>query len=217
MASGGSNHTNLTWDCGVFFFLKEIPPDLVCDINSDGANVFIKFLLEKQKWPEVLLLLTRKVSGETPLGDGLVKDCSFSDLDLCTVLPQLSAWDRRRTQLLGRLIDLGGENAQTPRCRMLRCSALGGGSSRGHSGRSQGLSLDFGDSFKFRRLLFLLRIFSFGNSEACPWVLSCRDSTLLWITATSVVFSLSPSREGPRVRVGGVSLALLQPTAVPSS
>ncbi|XP_028374549.1 TPR and ankyrin repeat-containing protein 1 [Phyllostomus discolor] len=87
--------------------LQEIPPDLVCDIHSDGASAFIKFLLEKQKWPEVLLLLTRKVSGEPPLGDGLIKDCSFSDLDLCTVIPQLSAWDQRRTQLLGRLIDLG--------------------------------------------------------------------------------------------------------------
>ncbi|XP_037004097.2 TPR and ankyrin repeat-containing protein 1 isoform X3 [Artibeus jamaicensis] len=87
--------------------LQEIPPDLVCDINCDGANAFIKFLLEKQKWPEVLLLLTRKVSGEPPLGDCLIKGCSFSDLDLCTVIPQLSAWDRRRTQLLGRLIDLG--------------------------------------------------------------------------------------------------------------
>ncbi|XP_045055792.2 TPR and ankyrin repeat-containing protein 1 isoform X3 [Desmodus rotundus] len=87
--------------------LQEIPPDLVCDINCDGANAFIKFLLEKQKWPEVLLLLTRKVSGEPPLGDCLIKDCNFSDLDLCTIIPQLSAWDQRRAQLLGRLIDLG--------------------------------------------------------------------------------------------------------------
>nr|KAF6421423.1 hypothetical protein HJG59_018697 [Molossus molossus] len=87
--------------------LQEIPPDLVCDINRDCANTFIKILLEKQKWPEVLLLLTRKVSGEPPLGDGLIKDCNFADLDLCSIIPLLSAWDQRRVQLLGRLIDSG--------------------------------------------------------------------------------------------------------------
>ncbi|XP_042522362.1 TPR and ankyrin repeat-containing protein 1 [Dipodomys spectabilis] len=87
--------------------LQEIPPDLICDINQDCANTFIKFLLENQKWPEVLLLLTRKVSGEPPLGDCLIKDCNLSDLDICTVIPHLSAWDQRKTQLLGCLIDSG--------------------------------------------------------------------------------------------------------------
>lgn len=71
---------SLILECDVFLFLKEIPPDVVCDINRDCANTFIKCLLEKQKWPEVLLLLTGKVSGEPPLGDGLIKDCSFSSL-----------------------------------------------------------------------------------------------------------------------------------------
>ncbi|XP_037703012.1 TPR and ankyrin repeat-containing protein 1 [Choloepus didactylus] len=87
--------------------LQEIPPDLVCDINRDCASTFIKFLLEKQKWPEVLLLLTRKVSGEPPFGDSLIKDCSFSDLDICAIIPHLSSWDHRKTQLLGCLIDRG--------------------------------------------------------------------------------------------------------------
>lgn len=87
--------------------LQEIPADLVCDINRDCANTFIKFLLEKQKWPEVLLLLTRKVSGEPPLGDCLIKDCNFASLDLCTIIPLLSTWDQRRTQLLRCLIDRG--------------------------------------------------------------------------------------------------------------
>lgn len=92
--------------------LEEIPPDVVCDINRDCANTFIKCLLEKQKWPEVLLLLTGKVSGEPPLGDGLIKDCSFSSLDLCTITPLLRTWDQRRTQLLGCLVDRGGEQAE---------------------------------------------------------------------------------------------------------
>ncbi|XP_054990974.1 TPR and ankyrin repeat-containing protein 1 isoform X1 [Sorex araneus] len=87
--------------------LQEIPPDLFCDINHDCANAFIKFLLERQKWPEVLLLLTRKVSGEPPLGDFVLRACCFSDLDLCSVIPHLSTWDHRRTLLLDRLIDGG--------------------------------------------------------------------------------------------------------------
>ncbi|XP_068413729.1 TPR and ankyrin repeat-containing protein 1 isoform X1 [Eschrichtius robustus] len=87
--------------------LQEIPPDLVYDIDRDCANAFIKFLLEKQKWPEVLLLLTRKVSGEPPFGDCLIKDCDLSNLDLCAILPHLSAWDQRKTLLLGHLIDHG--------------------------------------------------------------------------------------------------------------
>ncbi|XP_029097639.1 TPR and ankyrin repeat-containing protein 1 isoform X3 [Monodon monoceros] len=86
---------------------QEIPPDLVYDIDRDCANAFIKFLLEKQKWPEVLLLLTRKVSGEPPSGDCLIKDCDLSNLSLCAILPDLSAWDQRRTLLLGHLIDHG--------------------------------------------------------------------------------------------------------------
>ncbi|KAI5944999.1 TPR and ankyrin repeat-containing protein 1 [Manis javanica] len=87
--------------------LQEIPPDLVCDINRNCASTFIKFLLEKQKFPEVLLLLTRKVSGELPRGAGLLRDCDFSSLDLCSVIPPLSTWDQRKTQLLGCLIDSG--------------------------------------------------------------------------------------------------------------
>lgn len=93
----------------LFLFLKEISAGLVCDINGDCANTFIKFLLERQKWHEVLLLLTRKASGQPHLRNCLVKDCDLSDLDICTVIPHLSSWDQRKTQLLSRLIDSGGE------------------------------------------------------------------------------------------------------------
>jgi hypothetical protein len=95
----------------LFLFLKEIPAGLVCDVNRDCATTFIKFLLERQKWPEVLLLLTRKVSGQPQLRNGVIKDCDLSDLDICTVIPHLSSWDQRKTQLLSRLIDSGGECA----------------------------------------------------------------------------------------------------------
>nr|XP_044992872.1 TPR and ankyrin repeat-containing protein 1 isoform X1 [Jaculus jaculus] len=85
----------------------EISPDLICDINRNCANTFIKFLLERQKWPEVLLLLTRKASGKPNFRNCLIKDCNLSDLDICTVIPHLSNWDQRKTQLLSRLIDSG--------------------------------------------------------------------------------------------------------------
>lgn len=110
----------------MFLFLKEIPPDLVCDINRDCANTFVKFLLEKQKWPEVLLLLTRKVSGEPPLGDCLIKNCDFSGLDLCAIIPPLSTWDQRRVQLLGRLVDSGGEHAEVRSSPPMGAQAIAG-------------------------------------------------------------------------------------------
>lgn len=91
----------------LFLFLIEISAGL--DVNRDCATTFVKFLLERQKWPEVLLLLTRKASGQHQLRNGLIKDCDLSDLDICTVIPHLSAWDQRKTQLLSRLIDSGGE------------------------------------------------------------------------------------------------------------
>ncbi|XP_023410615.2 TPR and ankyrin repeat-containing protein 1 isoform X1 [Loxodonta africana] len=100
--------------------LQEIPPDLACNINHDCANAFIKFLLEKQKWPEVLLLLTGKASGKPPFTAGVIKDCSLSDLDICAVIPHLSSWDQRKTQLLDCLIDSGAlpggfqENQESP-------------------------------------------------------------------------------------------------------
>ncbi|XP_005348261.1 TPR and ankyrin repeat-containing protein 1 [Microtus ochrogaster] len=87
--------------------LSETPAGLVCDVNRDCANTFIKFLLERQKWSEVLLLLTRKVSGQPHLRNCLIKDCDLSDLDICTIIPHLSSWDQRKTQLLSRLIDSG--------------------------------------------------------------------------------------------------------------
>ena len=139
VVAGDRNHRNLLLECGVFLFLKEIPPDLVYDIDRNCANTFLKFLLEKQKWPEVLLLLTRKVSGQPPLGDCLIKDCDLSTLDLCAILPHLKAWDQRRTLLLDRLIDHGGESQMLSQHR---------GQARGvQVPQVTALLLDFRDSF----------------------------------------------------------------------
>ncbi|XP_004857941.1 TPR and ankyrin repeat-containing protein 1 isoform X1 [Heterocephalus glaber] len=87
--------------------LPEIPSDLIFDINQDCTNTFIKLLLKRKRWLEVLLLLTRKISGEPPLGDCFLKDCNLLDLDICTIIPHLRTWDQRKTQLLGLLIDNG--------------------------------------------------------------------------------------------------------------
>ena len=131
----------------MFLFLKEIPPDLVYDIDRNCANAFFKFLLEKQKWPEVLLLLTRKVSGQPPLGDCLIKDFDLSNLDLCAILPHLRTWDQRRTLLLDRLIDHGGESQMLSQHR---------GPARGAQVlQVTALSLDFGDSFLFLKNVFI--------------------------------------------------------------
>lgn len=193
---GDRHHGTLFLDCGVFFFLKEIPPDLVCDIDRDCANTFIKFLLDKQKWPEVLLLLTRSVSGDPALGAGFLPACDFSDLDLCTLVPLLSAWDLRRTRLLGCLIDRGGEHA----------------GARSGSQRSRppwGLPRDWGASmWTCSPILFLHTTGSSGGAA-------------LWELGTSVNYVTSvivppphPPCEAPRV-LGGFC-APVPPTAATS-
>uniref|UniRef100_A0A4X2LFF3 Tetratricopeptide repeat and ankyrin repeat containing 1 n=1 Tax=Vombatus ursinus TaxID=29139 RepID=A0A4X2LFF3_VOMUR len=84
-----------------------LPPHVVCEFNHVCASAFIRLLLEKQKWHEVLLLLTGKANDESSVADGLIKNCNFSDLDIRTVIQHLSHWDRRRIYLLGCLIDCG--------------------------------------------------------------------------------------------------------------
>uniref|UniRef100_A0A6I8P8F4 Tetratricopeptide repeat and ankyrin repeat containing 1 n=1 Tax=Ornithorhynchus anatinus TaxID=9258 RepID=A0A6I8P8F4_ORNAN len=87
----------------------EIPPTLACDVDPHAASALIKSLLERQKWSEVLLLLTRKANGggEPHPGPGLIRTCDLSDLDIRVVIQHLSSWDDRRTHLLRCLIDRG--------------------------------------------------------------------------------------------------------------
>ncbi|XP_072455324.1 TPR and ankyrin repeat-containing protein 1 isoform X2 [Notamacropus eugenii] len=87
--------------------IQVLPPHVVCEFNHACASAFIRLLLEKQKWHEVLLLLTGKANDESSVADGLIKNCNFSDLDIRTVIQHLSHWDRRRIYLLGCLIDCG--------------------------------------------------------------------------------------------------------------
>ncbi|KAH0627207.1 hypothetical protein JD844_002684 [Phrynosoma platyrhinos] len=86
--------------------VKEIPEEIVCDIPPTCASSFTKLLLENQKWHEVLLLLTRKATGEMTSGGGLLKNCSLSDLDIATVLNRMERSDEQ-VQLIRCLIERG--------------------------------------------------------------------------------------------------------------
>ncbi|XP_038623591.1 TPR and ankyrin repeat-containing protein 1 [Tachyglossus aculeatus] len=87
--------------------VQEIPPTLACEVDPPAASALIKLLLERQKWSEVLLLLTRKANGGGEPAPGLIQTCDLSDVDICVVIQHLSSWDDRRTHLLRCLIDRG--------------------------------------------------------------------------------------------------------------
>nr|XP_060637656.1 TPR and ankyrin repeat-containing protein 1 [Anolis sagrei ordinatus] len=87
--------------------VREIPEEVVFDIPSACASHLIKLFLEKQKWHEVLLLLTRKATGEVASGEDLLKSCSLSDFDIGIVLEQMERSDKRRVPLIKCLIQRG--------------------------------------------------------------------------------------------------------------
>uniref|UniRef100_A0A8C0GTY1 Tetratricopeptide repeat and ankyrin repeat containing 1 n=1 Tax=Chelonoidis abingdonii TaxID=106734 RepID=A0A8C0GTY1_CHEAB len=87
--------------------VKEIPEEMVCDIYDTCASSFIKLLLEKQMWHEVLLLLTRKANGEVPSCGGLIRNCSLSDLNIGSVIKQVDRLDKRRVHLVRCLLERG--------------------------------------------------------------------------------------------------------------
>ncbi|NXK91621.1 TRNK1 protein, partial [Formicarius rufipectus] len=99
--------------------LEEIPGEIPCSISHACANSFIKQLLEKQMWHQVLLLLTGKASGENPSSGGLFKNCSLSDVDISNIIHQC---DRSDTQVhlirclleRGALPDGIGTNSEIP-------------------------------------------------------------------------------------------------------
>ncbi|XP_019393683.1 PREDICTED: TPR and ankyrin repeat-containing protein 1 isoform X1 [Crocodylus porosus] len=106
-------HKNLLQEKAVQSFLKklstvkEIPEDMVCDIHHACATNFIKLLLEKQMWHEVLLLLTGKANGKMSPGGGLIKNCDLSDIDIGSIIKQLDRADKRRVHLIRCLIERG--------------------------------------------------------------------------------------------------------------
>ncbi|NWX84042.1 TRNK1 protein, partial [Nothoprocta pentlandii] len=111
-SGNGARHKNLLREGAVQRFLKllstvkEIPEGMVCDISHACANNLIKHLLEKQMWPEVLLLLTGKATGEEPSGGGLFKHCGLSDVDIGSIIHQCDKVDEP-VNLIRCLIDRG--------------------------------------------------------------------------------------------------------------
>ncbi|XP_077160160.1 TPR and ankyrin repeat-containing protein 1 isoform X2 [Paroedura picta] len=87
--------------------IREIPEEVACDIPPTCASSLIRLLLEKKKWHEVLLLLTRKAAKEMTSGSGPVKNCNLSDLDLGAVLNHVDRSDKLRVQLVRCLIERG--------------------------------------------------------------------------------------------------------------
>ncbi|XP_048367555.1 TPR and ankyrin repeat-containing protein 1 isoform X2 [Sphaerodactylus townsendi] len=87
--------------------VREIPEEVVCDIPPAFSSNLIKLLIKKKKWHEVLLLLTRKATKEMTPGDGPVKNCNLSDLDIGTILNCMGRSDELRVQLIRCLIDRG--------------------------------------------------------------------------------------------------------------
>ncbi|NWS71047.1 TRNK1 protein, partial [Crotophaga sulcirostris] len=120
-----AHHKNVLQEDAVKPFLKllssmkEIPEGMVCDISHACANSFIKQLLEKQMWHNVLLLLTGKASGEEPSCEGLFKNCSLSDVDIGNVIKQCGRSDKQ-VHLIRCLIERGapadgiGTNTEVP-------------------------------------------------------------------------------------------------------
>ncbi|NXC41260.1 TRNK1 protein, partial [Penelope pileata] len=99
--------------------VKEIPEGAVCDISHACANSFIKLLLKKQMWHEVLLLLTGKANGENPSDGGLFKTCTLSDVDIGSIIQRCDKLDER-VHLIRCLIERGAlpdgieANSETP-------------------------------------------------------------------------------------------------------
>ncbi|NXL60769.1 TRNK1 protein, partial [Chordeiles acutipennis] len=121
----GAHHKNALKENAVKQFLKllssvkEIPEGVVCNISCACANSFIKQLLEKQMWHQVLLLLTGKASGEEPSGVRLFKNCSLSDVDISNVIQCCDKSDKQ-VPLIRCLIEQGalpdgiGTNSEIP-------------------------------------------------------------------------------------------------------
>ncbi|XP_029445566.1 TPR and ankyrin repeat-containing protein 1 [Rhinatrema bivittatum] len=122
------NHEKVRGFLKLLASVKEIPPEAVCDISDFFANHLVTQLLHKQKWHEVLLLLSRNASRKSPDGTvgGLLKNCHLPDLNIGSIISQLSTGSKQRIQLLKCLLDRGappdgfGASCEKPLCICLK-------------------------------------------------------------------------------------------------
>ncbi|MEE6465610.1 hypothetical protein FKM82_006620 [Ascaphus truei] len=88
--------------------LKEIPPDMSCDIPESFAEGLITQLLEQHRWNEVLLLLTGNANGETPeSGKGLLERCPLPNVNIGNVVSHLGPGMDFRLPLVKFLLEQG--------------------------------------------------------------------------------------------------------------
>ncbi|KAM4689014.1 TPR and ankyrin repeat-containing protein 1 [Discoglossus pictus] len=88
--------------------VKEIPPDMTCDIPESFAEGLICQLLQQQKWQEVLLLLTGNSSGETNADRmGLISRCPLGNLDIGRVISNLNTKAEFKLPLIKLLLKQG--------------------------------------------------------------------------------------------------------------
>ncbi|XP_040289344.1 TPR and ankyrin repeat-containing protein 1 isoform X2 [Bufo bufo] len=99
--------------------LKEIPPDLKCDIPDSVAERLITQLIQTQRWQEVLLLLTRDADGESTQA-GLIQRCPLPDINIFHLINNLSPKIKFRLPLIKLLLEQGvspdgiGANSKPP-------------------------------------------------------------------------------------------------------
>ncbi|XP_069469300.1 TPR and ankyrin repeat-containing protein 1 isoform X2 [Ambystoma mexicanum] len=86
--------------------VNEIPQDITCDIAECYAKVLVHDLLMKQRWHEVLMLLTRNANGDV-IQEGLFKHCCLSDFNIGNVVSHLGPMYKQRIQLLRCLFERG--------------------------------------------------------------------------------------------------------------
>ncbi|XP_075068730.1 TPR and ankyrin repeat-containing protein 1 isoform X2 [Mixophyes fleayi] len=107
--------------------VKEIPPDLICDIPDSIVECLITQLIQEKKWQEVLLLLTRDASGES-VEEGLIKRCPLPNINIGHVINHLDSKVKYRLHLIKLLLKQGvspngiGANAEHPICTCLKRS-----------------------------------------------------------------------------------------------
>ncbi|XP_063308114.1 TPR and ankyrin repeat-containing protein 1 [Pelobates fuscus] len=88
--------------------MKEIPSEFTCDIPASFVQRIIEHLVLEKKWQDLLLLMTRNVSGDTTIGNqGLFTRYPQLNIDIGTVLNNMEPTMTFRLPLVTLLLDQG--------------------------------------------------------------------------------------------------------------
>ncbi|KAM4028227.1 TPR and ankyrin repeat-containing protein 1 [Anomaloglossus baeobatrachus] len=86
--------------------MKEIQPDIKCDISDSVAEYLITQLVKDQRWPVVLLLFTRNANGKSTQ-EGLIQRCALPNVDIFLVINNLRLEVEYRVPLIKLLLEQG--------------------------------------------------------------------------------------------------------------